>query len=85
MVIFCTENCRAEAMLDYHDIECLVLQDIFNYNMGIDAQVALQIVIKGWKECNDSFSNFSNIFTKINDEPCKNYSHHKTWFFFHSL
>lgn len=59
-VVFCSKVCREKAQLDYHDVECPVLQQILAFGAVDNLMLTLRLTIVALKEaegCIDSLKN----------------------------
>ncbi|KAJ6645580.1 SET and MYND domain-containing protein [Pseudolycoriella hygida] len=68
-VIFCSELCRQQAIVEHHDIECPLLEVMKDYEMENCFFMSLRLVIKAFKEAQNSIEILWENITKI-DEDC---------------
>ncbi|XP_044005426.1 SET and MYND domain-containing protein 4-like [Aphidius gifuensis] len=68
-VMFCSSGCRAKAMLEFHDYECPIIETILSYSDDTSFLLDLQLLIKGFKESNNSLDELKIIFDEVEKEP----------------
>ncbi|XP_044017331.1 SET and MYND domain-containing protein DDB_G0273589-like [Aphidius gifuensis] len=59
-VIFCSKNCLDQAMLQYHDIECKIFNEICVFTASELTPVVLRLAIKAFKESKNSLDKLKN-------------------------